>query len=96
MRRGGCRFCRHGGGRECKIVWSPIEYVNSYCEYKDGNYYDLNGNIVSEKEYRKQCEKHSCEVIDGTYYGKDGKEVSKSNYIYHYNSENFSLINFLF
>ena len=67
-------------GRECKIVWSPIEYVNSYCEYKDGNYYDLNGNIVSEKEYRKQCEKHSCEVIDGTYYGKDGKEVSKTEY----------------
>ena len=67
-------------GRECKIVWSPIEYVNSYCEYKDGNYYDLNGNIVSEKEYRKQCEKHTCEIIDGTYYGKDGKEVSKTEY----------------
>ena len=67
-------------GRECKIVWSPLEYVNSYCEFKDGNYYDLNGNIVSEAEYKKQCEKHSCEVIDNTYYGKDGNVISASEF----------------
>ena len=50
-------------GKECKIVWTPIQYVNYYCEFKDGNYYDLNGNVVSETEYKKQCLKHSCEVI---------------------------------
>ncbi len=67
-------------GKECKVVWSPIEYINSYCEYKDGNYYDLNGNIVSETEYKKQCEKHYCEIIDGTYYDKNGNAVSKADY----------------
>ena len=67
-------------GREGKIVWNPIEYINSYCEYKDGNYYDMNGNVVSETEFKKQCEKHSCEVIDGTYYGKDGNVISASDY----------------
>lgn len=67
-------------GKECKVVWSPIEYINSYCEHKDGNFYDLNGNIVSETEYRKQCEKHYCEVLDGTYFDKNGNAVSKSEY----------------
>ena len=67
-------------GKECKIVWTPIQYINSYCEVKDGNFYDLNGNIVSEKEYKKQCEKHYCEVIDDTYYGKDGSVISASEY----------------
>ena len=67
-------------GKECKIVWSPTQYINSYCEVKDGNYYDLNGNIVSETEYKKQCEKHSCDVIDGTYFDKNGNAVSKADY----------------
>ena len=41
-------------GQNCSIVFSPDEngFVNSYCEVKDGNYYDLNGNIVSEAEYK--------------------------------------------
>lgn len=67
-------------GKECKVVWSPIEYINSYCEHKNGNFYDLNGNIVSETEYKKQCEKHYCEVIDGTYFGKNGNSVSATEY----------------
>ena len=67
-------------GQYCSIVWKPGEFTNSYCEFKDGNYYDLNGNIVSKTEYSKQCEKHYCEVIDGTYFGKDGSTVSATDY----------------
>lgn len=67
-------------GQYCSIVWSPSSFTNSYCEYKDGNYYDLNGNVVSETEYRKQCEKHYCEVIDGTYFDKNGNVVSAADY----------------
>lgn len=69
-------------GQNCSIVWNPDEkpFSNAYCEYKDGNYYDLNGNIVSETEFKKQCEKHSCEVVDGNYYGKDGNVISESEY----------------
>ena len=67
-------------GKECSIMWNPTEYVNYYCAYEGGNYYDMNGNIVSQTEYNKQCEKHSCEVVDGTYFGKDGSVISASDY----------------
>lgn len=67
-------------GKECNAEWSPNEYNVYYCENKNGYFYDLNGNIVSETEYNKQCKTHSCEIVDGTYFDKNGKVVSETEY----------------
>ena len=68
-------------GKECKAEWNPSrEFPIYYCENKNGYYYDLNGNIVSETEYNKQCNRHSCEIIDGIYYDKNNNVVSKEEY----------------
>ncbi|MBQ9833847.1 MAG: hypothetical protein IJO33_01495 [Bacilli bacterium] len=67
-------------GKECRADWIPNDYNVYYCENKNGYFYDLNGNIVNEIEYNKQCKTHSCEIIDGTYYDKNNNVVSKEEY----------------
>lgn len=54
--------------------------VKHSCEQADGSYYDKNGNIVDEADYRRDC--LSCQKQpDGTFTGKDGQVVSEDVYI---------------
>lgn len=50
------------------------------CEYKNGKYYDKNGNITDKTTYSIQCEKHTCEKVGNTYFGKDGKVTDEDDY----------------
>ena len=52
------------------------------CEYRDGKYYDGNGNRVSELNYIVSCQAPKCRVVNGYYFGKNGNNVSKSTYEY--------------
>ena len=52
------------------------------CEYRDGKYYDGNGNRVSELNYIVSCQAPKCRVVNGYYFGKYGNNVSKSTYEY--------------
>lgn len=57
------------------------EVVVYYCKVVDGKYYDKDGKIVSEKEYKDSCDgKKICVIENGKYYDREGKEVSKSEY----------------
>ena len=46
------------------------------CEYKNGKYYDKNGNIVNKVNYIKSCQAPKCEIVDGYYFGKKGDVVT--------------------
>lgn len=51
------------------------------CEYKDGKYYDKNGNIVTKAEYERDCETTpKCKIENGKYYDNAGNVVTKEAY----------------
>ena len=57
------------------------ECLSHTCEIlEDGTRYGKNGEVVTENDYKKQCEKNICTKIDDTYFGKDGSIVSKEEY----------------
>ena len=57
---------------------------NPKCEYKNGKYYDANGRVVAEAEFKKSCglpeDKHYCVKYNGKYYDDKGNVVSYNNY----------------
>ena len=56
----------------CDAVLKPsAEIIKRTCS---------NGEVVTENDYKKQCEKNICTKIDDTYFGKDGSIVSKEEY----------------
>lgn len=58
----------------------PIAQENpKICVIENGTYYDKNGNVVTEEEYKKQCSK-TCVVENGTYYDKNGNIVTEEEY----------------
>ena len=63
---------------------TPVIVVKPKCEYKNGKYYDKNGNVVSKAEYEKQCitpaKKYYCVKHDGKYYDDKGNVVSYFEY----------------
>ncbi len=77
------------GSKEQTIYYIPKETTivveKTICGYRNGNYYDKNGNVVSKSEYKKSCgvpeDKHVCVKYDGKYYDDKGNEVSKDEYI---------------
>ena len=51
------------------------------CEYKDGKYYDKNGNIVTKSEYEADCDTTpKCKIENGKYYDNKGNVVTKEAY----------------
>ncbi len=68
--------------KDINLVATPEKVVNPTCEYKDGKYYGLKGNIVDKATYEKECgpAKKVCAIENGKYFGKDGKEVDKATY----------------
>ena len=78
------------GSKEQTIYYIPKEkettivIEKTICGYRNGNYYDKNGNVVSKSEYKKSCgvpeDKHVCVKYNGKYYDDKGNEVSKSEY----------------
>ena len=50
------------------------------CENIKGQFYDKNGNIVSEVDYIISCQAPKCKIVNGYYVGKDGRNVNKSTY----------------
>lgn len=51
------------------------------CEYKDGKYYDKNGNIVTKSEYEADCNTTpKCKIENGKYYDNKGNVVTKEAY----------------
>ena len=51
------------------------------CEYKDGKYYDKNGNIVTKSEYEADCSTTpKCKIENGKYYDNKGNVVTKEAY----------------
>ena len=57
------------------------ECLSHTCEIlEDGTRYGKNGEVVTENDYKKQCEKNICTKIDDTYFGKDGSIISKEEY----------------
>lgn len=77
------------GAKDQGIYYIPKETTTvvevTICGYRNGHYYDKNGNAVSKEEYKKSCgvpeDKHYCVTYNGKYYDKNGKEVSKEEYI---------------
>ena len=63
-------------------VETEAEYLKSCfnCSIDADGYHGIDGEVVSEIEYRKQCLKNTCEILGNSYYDKDGKEVSKEEY----------------
>lgn len=63
------------------VVSEPKKYI---CKVVDGKYYDKNGNVVSEADYKKSCTttptKYICKVVNGKYYDKNGNVVSEADY----------------
>ena len=53
------------------------EYI---CEYKNGKYYDNNGNRVSELTYIKICEAPVCKKVNGYYFDSRGNNTTKYKY----------------
>ena len=57
---------------------------NPTCAYKDGKYYDKNGNVTSKATYESQCvtkpANPTCAYKDGKYYDKNGNVTSKATY----------------
>ena len=53
------------------------EYI---CEYKNGKYYDNNGNRVSELTYIKICEAPVCKKVNGYYFDSKGNNTTKYKY----------------
>ena len=54
-----------------------------YCQYVNGNYYGVNGDLVDKATYDKECkleEKYYCKFVNGAYYGKNGNIVSEETY----------------
>ena len=76
------------GSKEQTIYYIPKETTivveKTICGYRNGNYYDKNGNVVSKAEYKKSCgvpeDKHVCVKYNGKYYDDKGNEVSKAEY----------------
>lgn len=53
------------------------------CEKHNGKYYGKDGDVVTKKEYKKQCQQPlvlKCEYDNGKWYNSEGKEVSYSEY----------------
>ena len=77
------------GAKQQGIYYVPKETTKviekTICGYRNGNYYDKKGYVVSKEEYKKQCgvpeDKHICVKYNGKYYNKDGKEVNEDEYI---------------
>ena len=49
------------------------------CEYKNGNYYGKNGNVVTKSVYESECTP-KCKIQDGKYYDNNGNVVTKDVY----------------
>ncbi len=75
-------FKKINTAEECSIHYScDWKKVNRSCTIFEGNYYGPNGNIITELEYEKLCEKPVCKDYgDGTYSDKLGNLVSKLEY----------------
>ena len=77
------------GSKEQTIYYIPKETTivveKTICGYRNGNYYDKNGDVVSKEAYKKSCgvpeDKHYCVKYDGKYYDDKGNVVSKDDYI---------------
>ncbi len=67
----------------CTITLSTTKVELPVCKYENGNYYDMDGNVVSYPEYLESCtsEKYSCEVKNGYYFDRNGNSVSESEYL---------------
>ena len=65
-----------------KKLENEKEYLKACfsCDDSNGVFRGIDGQIVSEIEYRKQCFLNICEALGDSYYDKDGKEVSKEEY----------------
>ena len=76
------------GSKQETIYYIPKETTvvveKTVCGYRNGNYYDKYGNVVSKSEYKKSCgvpeDKHVCVKYDGKYYDDKGNVVSKADY----------------
>jgi len=75
-------FQKINNAEHCEIKYAcNWQKINRSCTIYQGNFYNSKGEIVSELDYKKDCEKPQCyEYEDGTYSGIDGSLVSKLDY----------------
>lgn len=76
-------YSRIDNAAECSIaVDLRVDRVDRSCSIYQGNYYGINGNIVSKETYDAECgPKYYCTILpDGTMYGKNGNIVDKATY----------------
>ncbi len=61
---------------------TPQEPTNPSCEIVDGEYYDEDGNKITEEKYYEKCFNYVCTVVDDKYYyNSEGKSVSYDKFL---------------
>ncbi len=58
--------------------------IERNCVFENNKYYDSNGNIVTEFEFKKVCEAPKCGILENEgqqyYFDEQGKETTKEDY----------------
>ncbi len=62
--------------KQLSLSVTPVKRV---CQYVNGQYYGINGAVVTHENYIKQC-LHPCQEVNGKFYDDQGKEVDKITY----------------
>jgi len=63
---------------ETDVVKDLLDHTD--CTIVDGEHYNSEGKVVTEKEYNKDCGKYSCVIVDDEYYDETGKLVDKETW----------------
>ena len=62
---------------------TPVVPENPRCAYKGGKYYDKDGQVATEAEFKRSCgiiDPHYCVIYEGKFYDAAGNVVSEEEY----------------
>ncbi len=62
---------------------TPVVPENPKCAYKGGKYYDKDGQVATEAEFKRSCgivDPHYCVIYEGKFYDRAGNVVSEQEY----------------